>query len=238
MTKLYFNFKYIADLFVAIIGLVIASPVMAFIAVAIKIEDGGEVLLRQRRTGRYGKKFICYKFRSMKSADVPFDKHNPVIKDNNANLTRVGKIIRKLKLDELPQIFNIIKGDMCFIGPRPLLPVYDCEYEEWELIKFEMRPGLTGLSQGCGNGYLSIKARKSYDAYYVMHASTLMDVKIVFKTIGVLFFGERRFLRHVPPEAYDKLKSEVGTKMHISRQTYLNFGLIPPEDRGEKHTDV
>ena len=152
MTKFYLHIKYITDFIIALVGIILASPLMAAVAVAIKIEDGGNVLLRQSRTGRHGKKFTCYKFRSMKSADVPFDKNKPVIKDNNDNLTKVGKFIRKFKIDELPQIFNVLKGDMCFIGPRPLLPVYDCEYQEWELIKFEMRPGLTGLSQVRGNG--------------------------------------------------------------------------------------
>ena len=190
MIRFYLRLKYITDFVIALLGIIIASPVMAVIAVAIKIEDGGPVLLRQQRTGRYGEKFTCYKFRSMKSDKVPFDKHRPVIKDSNQNLTKVGKVIRKLKFDELPQIVNVLKGDMCFIGPRPLLPVYDCEYQEWELIKFEMRPGLTGLSQVRGNGHLTIKARKYYDAYYVLHASPLLDLKIIFKTIAVLLVGE------------------------------------------------
>ena len=134
---------------------------------------------------------------------------------------------RKLKFDELPQIINILKGDMCLIGPRPLLPVYDCEYQEWELIKFEMRPGLTGLSQVRGNGHLTIKARKFYDAYYVLHTSPLLDLKIIFKTIAVLFVGEKRFLKRVPPEDYVKLKSEVGKRLKISDRTYKNFKITP-----------
>ena len=161
----------------------------------------------------------------MKSDKVPFDKHRPVIKDSNQNLTKVGKVIRKLKFDELPQIVNVLKGDMCFIGPRPLLPVYDCEYQE--LIKFEMRPGLTGLSQVRGNGHLTIKARKYYDAYYVLHASPLLDLKIIFKTIAVLFAGEKRFLKRVPPEDYVKLKNEVGKRLKISDRTYKNFKVTP-----------
>lgn len=227
MIRFYLRLKYITDFVIALLGIIIASPVMAAIAVAIKIEDGGPVLLRQQRTGRYGEKFVCYKFRSMKSDKVPFDKHRPVIKDSNQNLTKVGKVIRKLKFDELPQIVNVLKGDMCFIGPRPLLPVYDCEYQEWELIKFEMRPGLTGLSQVRGNGHLTIKARKYYDAYYVLHASPLLDLKIIFKTIAVLLVGEKRFLKRVPPEDYVKLKNEVGKRLKISDRTYKNFKVTP-----------
>lgn len=227
MIRFYLRLKYITDFVIALLGIIIASPVMAVIAIAIKIEDGGPVLLRQQRTGRYGEKFVCYKFRSMKSDKVPFDKHRPVIKDSNQNLTKVGKVIRKLKFDELPQIVNVLKGDMCFIGPRPLLPVYDCEYQEWELIKFEMRPGLTGLSQVRGNGHLTIKARKYYDAYYVLHASPLLDLKIIFKTIAVLLVGEKRFLKRVPPEDYVKLKNEVGKRLKISDRTYKNFKVTP-----------
>ncbi len=225
MTKVYLQFKYIADFIFALLGLIVVSPLMAGIAIAIKAEDGGKVLLRQLRTGRYGNKFVCYKFRSMKSADVPFDKSRPVIKDNNDNLTKVGKFIRKFKFDELPQLFNVIKGDMCFIGPRPLLPVYDCEYQPWELVKFEMKPGLTGLSQVRGNGHLSIKARKYYDAYYVVHASPLLDVKIILKTVAVMIAGERRFLRHVSPEEYAALRAAVNDKVKVSDKTYANFGI-------------
>ena len=234
MVKFYLKTKYAFDFVIALLGIVIVSPLIAVVAIAIKAEDGGNVLIRQSRTGLHGRKFTCYKFRSMKSADVGYDKHKRVIKDSNPNLTRVGKFIRKFKIDELPQLVNVIKGDMCIIGPRPLLPVYDTDYEDWELIKFEMRPGMTGLGQVCGNGYLSIKARKYYDAYYVTHASPILDIKIIIKTVAVLFLGERRFLRHVSPEQYARAREDVNARHSISRETYINFGLTPPEERGEK----
>lgn len=234
MVKFYLKTKYAFDFVIALLGIVIVSPLLAVVAIAIKAEDGGNVLIRQSRTGLHGRKFTCYKFRSMKSADVGYDKHKRVIKDSNPNLTRVGKFIRKFKIDELPQLVNVIKGDMCIIGPRPLLPVYDTDYEDWELIKFEMRPGMTGLGQVCGNGYLSIKARKYYDAYYVTHASPILDIKIIIKTVAVLFLGERRFLRHVSPEQYARAREDVNARHSISRETYINFGLTPPEERGEK----
>lgn len=135
MVKFYLKTKYAFDFVIALFGIVIVSPLLAVVAIAIKAEDGGDVLIRQSRTGLHGRKFTCYKFRSMKSADVGYDKHKRVIKDSNPNLTRVGKFIRKFKIDELPQLVNVIKGDMCIIGPRPLLPVYDTDYEDWELIK-------------------------------------------------------------------------------------------------------
>lgn len=234
MVKFYLKTKYAFDFVIALLGIVIVSPLIAVVAIAIKAEDGGNVLIRQSRTGLHGRKFTCYKFRSMKSADVGYDKHKRVIKDSNPNLTRVGKFIRKFKIDELPQLVNVIKGDMCIIGPRPLLPVYDTDYEDWELVKFEMRPGMTGLGQVRGNGYLSIKARKYYDAYYVTHASPILDIKIIIKTVAVLFLGERRFLRHVSPEQYARAREDVNARHSISRETYINFGLTPPEERGEK----
>ena len=207
------------DFVIALVAVVACSPLLLAVAIAIKAEDGGKVIFAQRRTGVGGKKFNCYKFRSMKNTEILFDKNKPVIQDNNPNLTKVGKIIRKFKIDELPQLFNVLKGDMCIIGPRPLLPVYDSDYEDWEIVKFEMRPGLTGLGQVYGNGYLSIKDRKYYDVLYAMHASPWMDLKIVFKTIAVVIVGERRFLRPVTEMEYRRLKLEVFRRYTVQPDT-------------------
>lgn len=219
MNKAYLKFKYAFGFLLALIGVIALSPLMAAVAIAIKAEDGGPVIFKQKRTGAGGKKFNCYKFRSMKSTQVSFDKDHPVIQDNNANVTKVGKIIRKFKIDELPQLFNVLKGDMCFIAPRPLLPVYDSDYEDWELVKFEMRPGLTGLGQVYGNGYLDMKDRKYYDVYYTMHASPWLDFKILIKTIGVVFLGEERFLRPVSEQEYRHLKREVKRRYTVQPET-------------------
>ena len=230
MSMFYFKIKKVADVMIATVTVILISPLLAIVALAIKIEDGGNVLIRQSRTGKYGRPFVCYKFRSMKSDHVRFDKNAPVIQDNNPNLTKVGKFIRKFKIDELPQLFNIIKGDMCIIGHRPFLPVYDCEYENWELVKFTIRPGLTGLSQVRGNGYLSIKERNYYDAYYATHASLFLDIKIFFKTIGVLLVGEKRFLKHVTEEEYAALEKLVEEKYEISDEILSNLGRKTPDE--------
>lgn len=219
MNKAYIRFKYACDFVIALIAVTVLSPLLLCVAIAIKTEDGGKIIFAQRRTGVGGKKFNCYKFRSMKNTEVLFDKSKPVIKDNNPNLTKVGKIIRKFKIDELPQLFNVIKGDMCIIGPRPLLPVYDSDYADWEIVKFEVRPGITGLGQVYGNGYLSIKDRKYYDVYYTMHASMWMDIKIAFKTIAVIIFGEKRFLRRVTEMEYRRLKLQVYRHYTIQPET-------------------
>lgn len=228
MRKLYVRFKNITAFIIAIFAIVITSPLFGIIALAIKLEDGGQVIIKQERTGLHGKKFICYKFRSMVSENIEHDKNKRIIRDSNPNLTKVGKVIRKFKLDELPQLINILRGNMCFVGPRPLLPIYDREYTYWELAKFEVRPGLTGLGQVYGNGHLSIKARKYYDAYYAVHVSPIMDIKIAFKTVAVLLVGERRFLRRVLPEEYNELHNEINKNFIISHETYVNFGILPP----------
>ena len=209
MNKLYIRIKYFIDFFVALAAIAVTSPLFLAISLAIKAEDGGKVIFKQLRTGKNGKKFYCYKFRSMKRTDVAFDKEHPVIAGDNANVTKVGRFIRKFEIDELPQLFNIVKGDMCFIAPRPLMPVYDSDYKDWELIKFEMRPGLTGLGQVNGNGYLSISDRKYYDAYYVMHASPLLDLSILCKTVLLVFCGEGKLLRPVNGAQYTRLRREV-----------------------------
>ena len=200
MNRAYIRFKYAADFVVALIAVVVCLPLFIAVSIAIKAEDGGKV-------------------RSMKSTDVSYDKHKRVIKDNNPNLTKVGRFIRKFKIDELPQLFNVLKGDMCIIGPRPLLPVFDTDYEDWEIVKFEMRPGMTGLGQVYGNGYLSIKDRKYYDVLYAMHASPWMDLKIVFKTIAVIIVGEKRFLRPVSDMEYRRLKLEVFRRYTVQPDT-------------------
>ena len=219
MNRAYIRFKKACDFVIALVAVTVLSPLLRCVAIAIKTEDGGKIIFAQRRTGVGGKKFNCYKFRSMKNTEVLFDKSKPVIKDNNPNLTKVGKIIRKFKIDELPQLFNVIKGDMCIIGPRPLLPVYDSDYADWEIVKFEVRPGITGLGQVYGNGYLSIKDRKYYDVYYTMHASMWMDIKIAFKTIAVIIFGEKRFLRRVTEMEYRRLKLQVYRHYTIQPET-------------------
>ncbi len=217
MKKIYVKIKYFLDFIIALILLVLFSPLFIGISIAIKAEDGGKIFFSQLRTGKYGKKFKCYKFRSMVGTDLAFDKKSPVVQDGDMRLTKTGRILRKFKLDELPQLLNVIKGDMCFIAPRPLLPVYDTDYEDWELVKFEMRPGLTGLGQVNGNGHLPLKDRKFYDVYYVVHVSPLLDAVIFFKTIGVILLGEERFTHYVSLKQYIMLKREI-LKNYIPNQ--------------------
>lgn len=223
--RFYFYFKYAISFIIAVVLAIVTLPVFIITAIAIKIEDGGKVIFSQERTGRGMKRFKVYKFRTMKTTDVVFDKNRAVISANNSNVTKVGKFIRKFKIDELPQIYNVLKGDMCFISPRPLMPTYECDYKDWEKVKFFTKPGMTGLGQVNGNGYLSTEERNYYDVYYVMHASPIMDIKIIFKTLGVILHGEEKYIRHVKIEDYCKLRT--GAKALWDKETSFSKLFIP-----------
>lgn len=200
--------KYTLDKFFALIALIVLSPVFAFIAIGIACDSRGSVLFRQPREGKNREIVRIYKFRTMITKDIEFDKHNAIIEDSNINVTRFGKFLRKFKLDELPQLLNIIKGDMSFIGPRPLLPVYSDGYERWEFYKFNGKPGMSGLAQVNGNCFLSIPARSYYDIIYNENVSFLLDVKIFFKTILSVFSGEKAFLKEPTAEQVDIIRKK------------------------------
>ena len=177
-------YKYVKrtlDVILSLIVLTLFALPMAIIAVAIKLDSKGPVIFRQRRTGKYGKVFELYKFRSM-AAD------NDVLNFGVENkLTKVGKFLRKTSLDELPQVFNILKGEMSFIGPRPWIVEYYKNFTDMQKRRVEVLPGLTGLAQCQGRNNLSIFEKIRYDREYVDNFSFLMDVKIVFLTIKTIF---------------------------------------------------
>ncbi len=225
MYKKYFIIKTIIDFIFALFILILTSPIFLIVAVAIKIEDGGKIFFYQARTGKNGKLFKCYKFRSMRSTNIAFDKNSPVISNTNSNVTKIGKIIRRLKIDELPQIINILKCEMYFIAPRPLLPVYHNEYAEWELVKFELKPGITGLGQVFGNGHLTIPERKYYDVYYAMHCNFLLDCMIFFKTFAIILLGEKRFCKHVTSTEQRNLRLKVKANYTTKPIIYQNIFL-------------
>lgn len=219
--KIYIHFKNILDWITAFFLLILCSPILCAAAIAIRAEDGGPAMLAQVRTGQYMRRFRCYKFRTMKSADVEFDKNNPVISGDNGNVTKVGRILRKFKIDELPQLFNVLRGEMSLISPRPLLPVYEADYQDWECVKFLVKPGITGLGQISGNGYLEIADRNYYDALYVMDLSFGQDLKIFFKTIGVIFCGEEKFIRRVTPAQRIVLRDRIDRKYKVTRAAFV-----------------
>ena len=191
--KIYYLLKRMLDFWGALVLIIILSPILLIISLAIKIDSKGEVVFKQRRLGRYGKQFWIYKFRTMcvgaeKMGDGQY------CKKGDARVTRVGRILRKTSLDELMQLWNILKGDMSFIGPRPPLTYHPWsidEYTERQMKRFEVRPGITGLAQVSGRKHLEWPKRIEYDINYVENISLWLDIKIFFITVmKVLFMAD------------------------------------------------
>ncbi len=176
-------YKYIKramDFLVAVILLTVLSPLMLLAAVLIAVNRDGPILFKQKRPGKDGKIFTVYKFRTMSTALV--DKKGKELSDFE-RMTKIGKILRKTSIDELPQLFNIIKGDMSFIGPRPLLTEYLDLYSPEQMRRHDVLPGISGWAQVNGRNTLTWEQKFAYDIYYVDHYSFSMDMKIFFKTI-------------------------------------------------------
>jgi lipopolysaccharide/colanic/teichoic acid biosynthesis glycosyltransferase len=188
--------KRLLDLAIAVPALLLVSPVLLLAAILIKLDSRGPVMFVQQRLGRYGSTFPTFKFRSMTHRDrAP----NSEILPGHSEVTRVGAWLRRTKIDELPQLLNIVRGDMSIVGPRPALPDHIRKYNDNGngLRRLLVRPGLTGLAQTSGNIYLSWPERWHYDANYVAQLSLLSDLRIMVKTIAVVLLGEKRFIRHV-----------------------------------------
>ena len=172
-------FKPIFDKLFAFILIVIFLPVMTIIAIAIYMWDGFPILFKQQRPGKDEKIFTIYKFRTMTNET---DANGNLLPDKK-RLKGIGKVIRSLSLDELPQLFNVLKGDMSFIGPRPLLVEYLPLYNKRQKKRHEVKPGITGLAQVKGRNALSWREKFEYDVYYVENLSFWLDMKILFLTI-------------------------------------------------------
>ena len=176
---MYKIFKPLLDKILALILIIFFAPVMLVVAVLIYLWDGRPVIFTQERPGYKGKIFKIYKFRTMTNEK---DKNGNLLPDEK-RLKGIGKIIRSLSLDELPQLFNVLKGDMSFVGPRPLLKEYLPLYNERQKKRHEVKPGITGLAQVMGRNSISWKEKFEYDVYYVENLSFWLDLKIIFLTI-------------------------------------------------------
>ena len=186
---MYAKIKRLLDIMFSFIGIVVASPVLAIVALAVKLDSKGPVIFKQERLGKDGKVFLIYKFRSMCVGAEKMGSGQYSFK-GDSRITRVGKIIRATRLDELPQFFNIIKGDMSFIGPRPTLTYHPWkleEYTDFQRRRFEVRPGITGLAQVNGRKKIDWVDRIKYDVEYVDNMSLALDCKILFKTVVNVF---------------------------------------------------
>ncbi len=175
--------KRIIDFTISLLAMIILWPVFLLIAVLIKLDSKGPVLFKQKRVGKNKKHFYILKFRTMRT-DTPKDMPTHMLKNPEVFITRVGKLLRKTSLDELPQIINILKGEMSIIGPRPALwNQYDLIEERDKYGANDIYPGLTGWAQINGRDELPIDIKAKYDGEYVEKMSFLFDVKIFFKTI-------------------------------------------------------
>lgn len=175
--------KRFLDIVLSFFVLLLLSPLFALLAILVRTKLGSPVLFTQERPGKDGKVFRLYKFRTMTDER---DEHGELLPDD-LRLTRFGQMLRSTSLDELPEFFNILRGDMSFIGPRPLLVSYLPLYSERQSHRHDVRPGLTGLAQCSGRNLLSWEERFELDVEYVQNVSLSMDVSIIFRTVrGIL----------------------------------------------------
>ncbi|MGB2306099.1 MAG: sugar transferase, partial [Flavobacteriaceae bacterium] len=171
------------DFLLALIILCLIWPALILLAVILSIQNLGTPFFKQIRPGKNGKLFTIYKFKTMRDTR---DDHGNLVPDNQ-RLTTIGKIVRKLSLDELPQLWNILKGEMSFVGPRPLLPEYLPLYNLEQQKRHWVKPGITGWAQVNGRNAISWQQKFEYDKWYVEHQSFKLDIKILFMTINKIF---------------------------------------------------
>ena len=173
------------DIFIAILSLVILLPILIAIGLIIKLSSKGPAIFKQERAGKNGKPFIFYKFRTMKLDVDPFGPSPKSGKD--PRLTKIGRFLRERSLDELPQLFNVLKGDMSIVGPRPLYISQIPEWSEQQKKRLLVRPGLTGLAQIHGRAELTREEKLELDVKYVETTGFLADIKILLATFALLF---------------------------------------------------
>ncbi|MBP5252585.1 MAG: undecaprenyl-phosphate glucose phosphotransferase [Lachnospiraceae bacterium] len=188
--------KRLFDIFASFIGIVITSPIMLIVAILIKLTSKGPVIFKQERVGLHNKPFKMYKFRSMRVQSEKKEKKGWTTK-NDPRVTSVGRFIRKTSIDELPQLFNILKGDMSLVGPRPERPQFVEKFME-EIprynVKHQVRPGLTGWAQVNGlRGDTSIRKRVEYDIYYIENWSVMFDIRIILMTFITGFINKNAY---------------------------------------------
>lgn len=184
MYKLFF--KRFFDFILSLIAIIMLSPVYLIVIVLVRIKLGSPVFFTQKRPGKDEKIFKIYKFRTMTNE---VDENGNLLPDDK-RLTKFGKLLRSTSLDELPELFNILKGDMSIVGPRPLLVRYLPLYNEYQKHRHDARPGFTGWAQCNGRNSISWEEKFDLDVYYVNHITFLLDVKIIFKTVKTVLCRE------------------------------------------------
>lgn len=185
--RVYDAVKRTADVAVSAVGLVVLSPVLLLVALVVRVSLGAPVLFRQTRPGLGGRPFTLYKFRTMRSADPDATRTDVGSVATDADrLTRTGRLLRASSLDELPELWNVLKGDMSIVGPRPLLMEYLERYNATQARRHEVRPGITGWAQVNGRNAVGWEERFEMDVHYVDHRSFLLDARILFMTVATV----------------------------------------------------
>jgi len=193
-SHLFLIYKRFASLVTSIIGLLLTLPLIPFVVLAIKLSSPGRVLYRQRRVGRDGVIFRCYKFRTMCS-DAEADSGPTWAKDDDPRITRVGRFLRRTRMDELPQLLNVLRGDMSLVGPRPERPEFVAALNQqipYYRLRHSIRPGITGWAQilyKYGNSVEDAKEKLRYDLYYIKNTSVGLDLLIILSTVKIILLG-------------------------------------------------
>lgn len=182
-TNLYYKIKRIFDFIISLVAFIVLSPIILIVSILVYIKLGSPILFKQDRPGKDGKIFKMYKFRTMLDS---YDKFGQALPDEE-RLTKFGKILRSTSLDELPELINVIKGDMSLVGPRPLLVEYLELYSEEQNKRHNVRPGITGWAQVNGRNSISWNDKLKLDVEYVNNLSLILDIKILFLTVYKVF---------------------------------------------------
>ena len=202
MRRLNLAVKRTADIIFSAAGLIVLMPILLISAILLEVFMPGPLFFKQQRVGKNGRLFNILKFRSMK-VDKALEASHDFTRDAE-RMTPFGKLLRRTKIDELPQLWNVLVGDMSLVGPRPTVKEQTDKYNDYQRQRLNMRPGMTGLAQVNGNVSLTWDERFVYDIEYVNNFSVLLDIKILCKTVLVVIMGEEKFKRVKSAEGADR----------------------------------
>lgn len=188
-----FEFKRLFDFFISFAILLLLFPLFIIVAVLIKLDSKGPIFYLQSRVGENGRVFRIYKLRTMTNKERDPNVKQTYLQD--PDITRIGGLLRRFKIDELPQIWNVFIGDMSLVGPRPALPSLYEKFGEIAKKRCEVRPGMTGWAQVNGNIYLPWEERLCLDREYVDRMSFMLDLRILVKTVAIVLFGEEKYIK-------------------------------------------
>ena len=190
---MYLKFKRLFDFFISFAILLLLFPLFIIVAVLIKLDSKGPIFYLQSRVGENGRVFRIYKLRTMTNKERDPNVKQTYLQD--PDITRIGGLLRRFKIDELPQIWNVFIGDMSLVGPRPALPSLYEKFGEIAKKRCEVRPGMTGWAQVNGNIYLPWEERLCLDREYVDRMSLMLDLRILVKTVAIVLFGEEKYIK-------------------------------------------